>query len=493
VGAGTVSRRSRTRALAVAAAAALLLTAGCGGSDEPGSGKNAGKPAVPAGPDLPKDVQTIGEMTKPAMQPLWLVRSTGTEDSSKYEAESQGLLLDEDVALYYTNDAILGLSTKDGKEVWKNPVDLGGELISAAARTVTKNHHWTFTYASTGEEFGDRAVTVDVRDGSVVADEEIAGSGFGNVSGLVTADDVVYIGSREGIYRVDSDSGQLEQITTQADLGNQKVGMVDFAAIKGTSIAVASTSNKYVSADKILGIDLTTGKALWRRPLAPFADSPKYTYLVDANKYDARWVVARDIRKVSEIYLRITTLDPETGKTLARSRMPYYLNVDGKRHLLQLEEDDTYQSGNNQAIQPVGDNILFQDDTSITLVDPRAGKALWTADTTNMRYAAGIDAESALGPISADGKYAYATVTTGVAGDVIAVDLSNGKIAGRWALDPKQAAGLLQKPLIAVDDTSLVLGRNQAPEGSLTNYEDKTEKPLGALNDVGLFRFPDLK
>jgi outer membrane protein assembly factor BamB len=488
-----VSRRPTTRALALAAATALLLTAGCGGPDAPGSGKDAGKPAAPAGPDLPKDVQTIGEMTKPAMQPLWLVRSTGTEDSTKYEAESQGLLLDEDVAVYYTNDAILGLSTKDGKEVWKNPVDLGGELISAAARTITKKHHWTFTYASTGEELGDRAVTVDVRDGSVVADVAISRVGFGDVTGLVTADDVVYVGTGDGIYRVDPESGQLEQITSKADLGNQKVGMVDLAPIKGTTIAVASTSRKYVSADRIVGIDLTTGKALWQRPLAPFADSPKYTYLAGANQYDARWVVARDIRKAGETYLRITTLDPQTGRTVAQSRMPYYLMVDGARHLLQLQDDDTFQSGNNQAIQPVGDDILLQDDTSITLVDPQAGKALWSADTTNMRYAAGLDPESALGPISADGKYAYATVTTGVAGDVIAVDLANGKIAGRWALDPEQAAGLLQKPLIAVDGTRLVLGRNQAPDGSLTDYEDKTEKPLGALNDVGLFRFPDLE
>ena len=489
MGAGAVNGSTRL-ALAVTAAAALLLPAGCGGSEE-SKGKD-GKPAVPAGPDLPKDVQTVGEITKPAMQPLWLVRSTGTEDSTKYEAEGQGLLLDGDIALYYTNDAILGLSTKDGKEVWKNPVDLGGEVISAAARTITKKHHWTFTYASTGDELGDRSVTIDVRDGSVVADVKIARVGFGDVTGLVTAEDTVYVGTRDGIYRVDPDSGQLEQITTKAGLGNQKVGMVDLAPVKGTTVAVASTSNRYVSADRIVGIDLTTGKALWKRPLAPFADSPKYTYLAGANDYDGRWIVARDIRKPGEIFLRITTLDPQTGKTVARSRLPYYLIVDDVRHLLLLQDDDTYSSGNNQAIQPVGDNILFQDDTSITLVDPKAGKALWSADTANMRYAAGIDPESALGPISADGKYAYATVTTGVAGDVIAVKLSDGAIAGRWALDPRQAAGLLQKPLIAVDGTRVVLGRNQAPDGSLTNYEDKTEKPLGALNDVGLFQFPDL-
>jgi outer membrane protein assembly factor BamB len=470
--------------------AALLLTAACGGSDEP-AGKH-GKAAAPAGPDLPSDVPTIGEITKPAMQPLWLVRSTGTEDSTKYEADSQGLLLDDDVALYYTNDAVLGLSTKDGKEVWKNPVDLGGQVISAAARTITKKHHWTFTYTSTGDDYGDRAVTVDVRDGSVVADVKVARIGFGAVTGLVSADDVVYIGTHDGIYRVDPDSGRLKQITDRAELGHQKAGMVDFAPIKGTTIAVASTSNRYVSADRIVGIDLTTGKALWQRPLAPFADSPKYTYLAGANQYDARWVVARDIRRPGETFLRITTLDPRTGRTVARSRMPYYLMAGGERHLLLLQDDDTYQSGNNQAIQAVGDNILFQDDTSITLVDPKAGKALWTADTTDMRYAAGTDPESALGPISADGKYAYATVTTGVAGDVIAVNLSNGRIAGRWALDPKLAAGLLQKPLIAVDGTQLVLGRNQAPDGSLTDYEDRTEKPLGALNDVGLFAFPDL-
>lgn len=485
--------RPTARVLAAALAAALLLTAGCGGSDEPGGkGGKGGKAAVPAGPDLPKDVQTIGEMTTPAMQPLWLVRSTGTEDSTKYEAEGQGLLLDKDVALYYTNDVILGLSTKDGKEVWKNPVDLGGEVISAAARTVTKKHHWTFTYASRGDDFGDRAVTVDVRDGTVVADVSISRVGFGAVTGLVTADDVVYVGTRDGIYRVDPDSGQLTQVSDKADLGRPKVGMVDLAPIKGTTVAVASTSNKYVSADRIVGIDLTTGKALWRRPLAPFADSPTYTYLVGANQYDGRWVVARDIRNPGATFLRISTLDPKTGRTVGESRIPYYLMVHGVRHLLRLETDDTYRSGNNQAIQPVGDDILFQDDTSITLVDPKSGKALWSADTANMRYAAGTDPESALGPVSGDGRYAYATVTTGVAGDVIAVDLSDGRIVGRWALDPKQAAGLLQKPIIAVDGTRLVLGRNQAPDGSLTDYEDKTEKPLGALNDVGLFRFPDL-
>ena len=113
--------------------AAALATAACTGSDsgdpDPPPGPRAASRVGPASRTSPTRSTRSDEVTEPAMEPVWLLRSTGTAESKTYDVRDQGLFVDGDVVVHHVLDTVLGLSLSDGATIWRSPVDMGGETV----------------------------------------------------------------------------------------------------------------------------------------------------------------------------------------------------------------------------------------------------------------------------------------------------------------------------------------------------------------------------
>lgn len=487
------------RLAAIIVAGLLALSAACGGDEE----ATKKKAPAPVTPDLPSEVASIGTITDPAIKPVWLIRSTGTDEASTYDARSQGLFVDGDVTVYWAQDTVFGARTKDGKELWRSPVDLKGREIEAAAPYATKKHEWTYFFDSSELGEGGQLVTVDTRTGTIKAQRGIEGAG--TQTRIVMSGGEPYVATREGVYRI-IDGGEPSLVTPGTAFGNpEKLSLVELAPVPGSDVVVAALRREYVNAEVIAGVEVPSGKVLWKRNLKDFHPKGRIN-TADPSRFDGRWVVGREYRPDpdggEEEYERLSTLDPETGKTVAQAvQQRLWGDKQDRRHILSLNENDTYSSGSFSTVLavPGSRDVLFEDADGISRLDGTKGGLAWTSSTQDARLPSGQTPQWTLGQLSEDGKTVYALLTSGVSGNVLAIDVASGKVTGRWALPGDYAAGLLQKPLFAVVEDQLVLGRNQDMAGSLDEQEfddqsgefkDFSEKPEGALNDVGWFAFP---
>lgn len=488
------------RTLGVLVASGLLaLTAACSGGEETAT-KRA---AAPVTPDLPSEVASIGTITDPAMKPVWLVRSTGTDQASTYEARSQGLFVDGDVTVYWAQDTVFGARTSDGKELWRSPVDLQGKEIEAAAPYATKDHEWTYFYDSNDISKGAQLVTVDTRTGTVKAERGVEDANL--YTRIVMSGDTPYFTTSEGVYRI-VEGGEPTMVTPAAAVGSKRLRLDTLAPVEGSDVVVATLNGgKYGDAKQVAGVQVPSGEVLWKRNVGDF-HKPGRLSTAAPSRFDGRWVVGREYRPDpdggTQEYERLSVLDPRTGRTQAQVvQQRIVQDAQERSHVLNLNENDTFGSGSLSSVLavPGSTDVLFEDSDGISRLSPEKGGLSWSSNTEDARLPTGQNPQWTLGRLSEDAKTVYALVTSGVSGNVVSIDMSSGKLTGRWALPGDYAAGLLQKPLFSVEDDQLVLGRNQDRAGSLAEsefdsqseeFKDFEEKPEGAPNDVGWFSFP---
>jgi hypothetical protein len=473
-----------------ALASAVALTAGC--SDD---GAGGGEPAEATAPDLPSSVDTVGPITEPLMQPIWLVRSTGTAEAGDYDLRGQGLFVDGDIAVYYALDTILGVSMEDGSELWRSPVDMGGEIVEHAGTAPHGDHLWSFVYPETKavdyDESGDHLVTVDITTGKVVNDLTVGT--FGAVDAMASAGGDDYVATEKGLMRV-TDEGELEQVASLRDLGGGR-NIYSLTPVHGTDVLTVVTTDNLTEPAHITGVDVADGKVLWTHPGTDFADTARELGYVSVSPGDGRYVTRRDWEENAstggDAYIALWVLDPETGEIEHESRT-LQSNYTADDHLMMITSEDL-NSGNPYGMFPVGDDIVFEDYHGVSRYDPVAEKYVWSTrvGVMGLRNADSGVATFGLGPTSPDGKLVYAVLSAGASGDLVAIDLETGKIKGRWAFDDEMDAGLVGRPLMVMDGDKVLLARNRTVEGDPTLMDEKA-KPLGELNDLGLMQFPEV-
>jgi len=465
---------------------ALTATAACTGSDSGDADPPAGASASAAAPqpDLPAEVDDSGPVLEPAMEPVWLLRSTGTDESTRYDLREQGVFVDGDVAVYFALDTLLGLSMADGSTIWRTPVDMGGETVSFAGTATHGDHRWSYVYPETTaedlERWGDHVVTVDVRTGEVVGDRALGSYGaVDSLTSMVTGSGARdFLATDGGVFEI-TDRGGLTRVLPATVLGPGGPTIRRMVPVRDTEVLVlelATSSTQTTTA--VAGLDTATGRLLWTHDVGRFATGRDEAGNVFVSPGDGRYVTRADTRTSADgsidDVVHLWTLDPQTGAVRAHQRLG----------LLPA------------ALTPVGDDVVLEGDGgSVSRYRPLTGRTVWTLAPGELTLRAGGEAGAAagfsLGPTSPDGTLVYAGFSAGPSGDLVAIDLESGALAARWALDDEQHAGLVTSPLMALDGDRMVLARNRSSRGDPAALDDQA-RPLGPVNDVGLFRFPDL-
>lgn len=489
---------TRRRAAVVATALlAAVLSAACsgGGSDSDRDGpkaKASAGPTVPPNPDLPDPVDTNGPITEPLLEPVWLIRSARTDESNDYDVRSQALFLDGDVAVYQAQDTMLGISMTDGSTLWKSPVDMHGELPDYVGTSAHGDHRWSFVYPETAAEdldaWGDRLVTIDARTGEVV-DDILLGS-YGAATAMRSAGDVQYLATEDGLGVV-NDDGSVHTVVWLQRLPGKHPEIVGITPIDGSDVvSLAINTNNVIGTDVIAGVDPTTGKVLWTHPVTDFARGQGADY-VDLSLVDGRYVTRNAWDSQSQKMLHLWVLDPDTGEIRAH-QLAEPGTSSKNYHQMRIAVDDL-GSGNPHGMVVVGDEIIFEDFHGISRYRPLTGEYVWTrrVDIMGLRHGDVDWVSFGIGGLSPDGTLLYTSMSSGQSGDLLAIDVETGEVAGRWALDDAQDAGLVGRPLMVLDGDQMVLARNRSVEGDPELMEGPL-KPLGPRNDVGLVRFPDL-
>ncbi|GAA1788351.1 hypothetical protein GCM10009795_037740 [Nocardioides hankookensis] len=487
----------RAAATAIALLLAVATTACSGGSDEPKGDEPkadaSASPTFPPNPDLPDPVDTNGPITEPLMQPVWLIRSTKTDESDDYDVRSQALFVDGDVAVYQAQDTMLGVSMTDGSTLWKSPVDMGGELPDYAGTSAHGDHRWSFVYPESNakdlDDWGERLVTVDTRTGEVVGDNLLDGS-YGAATAMRSVGDVQYLATDDGL-NVVNDDGSLHTVVWLQRLPGKHPEIVGITPIEGSDVlTLAINTNNVIGTDVIVGVNPTSGDVLWTHPVTDFAKGQGANY-VDVSLVDGRYVTRNAWDDQSQEMLHLWVLDPDTGKVLA-----HQLSKPGKAgknyHQMRISVNDL-GSGNPHGMVVVGDEIIFEDWHGISRYRPLTGEYVWTrhVDIMGLRHGDVDWVSFGIGGLSPDGTLLYTFMSSGQSGDLLAIDVETGEIAGRWAMDDAQDAGLVGRPLMVLDGDQMVLARNRSVEGDPELMEGP-QKPLGPGNDVGLVQFPDL-
>lgn len=480
----------RTITIGAAGLLASLLVAGCAsgsphhdaaGRGTPTSASSASPTPTSSGiPPLPKTVPTAGPVTDPLLKPVWLIRATGTEESSDYRTHAQGAFLDGDVAVYYAYDTVMGVSVKTGDTVWKSPVDMQGQVVDHAGvreASTSTTHRWTFVYAD-----GRDAVTIDTQTGRVIADK-----GVDSVDAMVSDGETDYLANDKGIFRI-NDAGVPTLITPAARITHGSVGFLDLAPVHGTHVAVAQTNRSLDESFPrvVAGVDLRTGKVLWSRPESALAKVPKDKSLT-LNAFDGRYLSWTKFGADNEL-LHLLVLDPKTGKVVKAPTLNQE-SFEATDHRLGLEPDALDVTGSPHALTMVGDDVIVSDYHGISRYSPLTNTIDWTLRAGNLGTRHGTRANFDIGPTTPDGRYLYATFSSGNSGDVLLIDTGTGHMVGRWALDDEQDAGLVAYPLMAARPDGLLLARNRATEGR-PDVVEQGIKPLGPVNDLGWFQFP---
>ncbi|MBF4162950.1 PQQ-binding-like beta-propeller repeat protein [Nocardioides acrostichi] len=502
-----MSARGWRAAVALSGTLGALALAGCTGSSDdpdapaPTSGSSATTPSGPSLPD-PTSVATEGSIADPMAAAVWLLRATGTASDADYDARSQAVFVDGDVAVYATQDTVLGVSTTDGSTIWQSPVDMGGEVISAAAPRATSEHTWTFGYTNRQlpddlgdpDPTGDHIVTLDITTGDVLRDTVV--DGFLSLENIVMLGDTVYYLGSGGIYEVEAD-GLVHVRPLVRSKALEKGGAYPASIATSPSndhVIVAYLRSSERAGEALVGIDVETRKILWRRQLQDFMAPGHLQQYSDGSALDARWVVIREWSGAPdyETWNRISTIDVETGKTLIDGGRigQSFRTRDQRLHQPQIDTDDTYDSGSTTIMQQVpgsDTDVLVEDIDGITRVNTETGRLRWTSNTSGAYLDRGGRLTWTQGPLLPDGEHVLAALTSGVSGDLGVIDLEDGSLVGRWHLDDEFASGLLKRPLMVLDGDAVLLARNQAEQGSMTRYNGKTQKTKGKINDLGWF------
>lgn len=448
---------------AVAAAAVVLLATGAAACEDDGSGK----PATPS-----------AEPTPAGVDPVWLVRSTGTRESTEYTARQQALFVDGDIGVYAVHDSVIGLSLEDGTEVWSNPIDLRGEEPSVIGRQATKDHHWHYSSSQpyeAGERMGDRLYTVDVRTGTVVNDVE-APSYTGDI---VNVDGTDYLAMDDTVHRITPEGELVTVWTVPARLRKHGRYINDVAPVAGTSTVVVSLDYYNGSPLTFVGLDVSTGTELWSRSAAKVRTKPFGNVADIRTGPDGRLLVQRYYRKNTlASWTHLWLIDPTTGATRYH-RLLETSSDEGQQleHGYQLWDtgtDDTDAHG----VQLVGDHdLILRDKGAATRYDIAKDENVWRYDLGTYVH---------LGPLTADGERLVVNVPGYTTGAFHLVDAATGELVASWSLPVEYAEGLSGSPLIAFTADGMVLGRNQGAVGGLEADESEA---TAALNDVGLFRY----
>ncbi|KQW49180.1 hypothetical protein ASC77_10840 [Nocardioides sp. Root1257] len=488
----------RRAAVATIAALTVVLTAACSGDgSEPEGDKRpqaeaSASPTFPPNPDLPDPVDTNGPITEPLLEPVWLIRSARTDESDDYDVRSQALFVDGDVAVYQAQDTMLGISMTDGSTLWKSPVDMHGELPDYTGTSAHGDHRWSFVYPETAakdlDAWGDRLVTIDTRTGEVV-DDILLGS-YGAATAMRSDGDVQYLATEDGLGVV-NDDGSVHTVVWLQRLPGKHPEIVGITPIDGSDVvSLAINTNNVIGTDVIAGVDPTTGKVLWTHPVTDFARGQGADY-VDLSLVDGRYVTRNAWDSQSQEMLHLWVLDPDTGKIRAHQLAKPSTNSKNY-HQMRIGVNDL-GSGNPHGMVVVGDEIIFEDFHGISRYRPLTGEYVWTrrVDIMGLRHGDVDWVSFGIGGLSPDGTLLYTSMSSGQSGDLLAIDVETGEVAGRWALDDAQDAGLVGRPLMVLDGDQLVLARNRSVEGDPELMEGP-QKPLGPRNDVGLVRFPEL-
>lgn len=462
-----------------------------GPTDDP-TASSTEDPTVASLPDLPDPVDLKGTIETPLMEPAWLVRSTGTDESGTYDVWDQRLLVHGDVVLYQVLDTLMAVSLTDGSTLWRSPVDMGGEIVDHAGTAVHHDRLWSFVYSKTHgedlEEWGDHVVTLDITTGEIVGDVTLDSYGTATAMGVQSGEQLIALDT--GLSVID-ESGALRPVLPMRDLGVRGAEIDYLSPIAGTDVITLEVSGRNGAQAEFAGYDVVRERLLWTVPVSRFTPSRFEQGYVYLNRLDGRYVTQRDWTPDSDQMVHLWTLDPQTGKELA-----YYLHRpkgQGPRfHQMRITESDL-GGGTPHGMAVVGDDIVFVDFQGVSRFSPLEGRWVWSTRRRQMKVRHGDSDYSSfgLGPVSADGSLVYAFLSAGYSGDLVAIDLETGAIRGRWAMDDAQESGLVTEPLIELTDGGVVLARNRAVEGDPTILQDKT-KPLGPLNDLGLLRFPEL-
>lgn len=445
-----------------AAALVVLLALGagaCSGDPE----ESSGKPTAQATPDKPPT----------GVDPAWLIRSTGTRESTEYEAEEQALFVDGDVGVYAAYDTMLGVSLHDGSTVWSNPIDLRGEVPSAMGSKATADHHWHFTSYQpfdAGDRSGHRLYTIDVRDGSIVNDVELDTY---PKAPLINVDGTDYLAIDKNVYRISAGGILVSVWSVPTTLGQASIQ--DLAPVKGTSSLTIALGTYNGSPQTYVGYDTATQQQRWIRTAEQIASSAPGEAADVGMVGDGRLLSQRFYRGGDE-WQYVWLLDPATGATRFSQQLQADAIKGNAEHRFHVWTNSIGPE-NPYSVQLDGDDLLTEDGEAVTRFSLATGEVLWRYDLGEFPH---------FGPLSGDGNQLLVNVPGNTNGSFLLLDAATGKKVTGWSLPSEYAEGLASAPLMTVTDKGLLLGRNQSILSGVVNDD---AVPTDALNDVGAFTY----
>lgn len=469
-------RRGPTAALVATALAACVL-AGCGGED----GKE--RPAAKEAPSLPlpEDVALTGSITEPALEPRWLVESTGTTesvDTDNVDARSGTIVLD-DVVVSYGRDNISAVDRETGRTAWTSDLDMGGGTICDITDPTTPGiAYLTVTFGD--DDFCLDVGRISTEDGHAVSTKRSEAQ----LVGMATIDDVSHVVDSDGLLtRYDGGKegdGEPVRRLGKGVLVRSVAPVADPAMLVVQSVLVTDQDRTTFT-----GLSLPDLEEVWSKKVEQVAPRIKADGDVLLDVVDGRFVF---LQAPDEYHL--VQMDPATGEQVGDRT--YDLDTDlstGEADALQV---DLPNRGNdpNKLVLVGGDAILNNTARGLSRVGPD-GTIRWKFRTTGLTLREGEDAFIGNGPLTPDGKQVLATLNNGRSTDLLALDVESGRLVGRWAVAEEYVAGFTANPYVTVVDGGVVLTRNLTLFGDTARTNDAPDprRPY----DVGYFAFPAAK
>lgn len=478
----TWSRRTVRRTWVALACSALLLGACSGGDDEE---KKASLPL----PDKPP--ATAGPATGPALEAKALFASAdeleeqvGSLDSAGVERRS-GAFISGSTAVGYSVDDISGYDLESGDQLWTAELDLGGGSVCFVSQPDRAVKQFTVVY-------GDRSycasvATIRVADGKVLSnmveqdlgatfEGEPAGGAFENLLTLKGKDYLVDM--RGVVWR--STAKKPEPIARLKDDSYFDL----FPSADGTLLVGSRLSDPECNVD---AYELPSFEPVWTTAGATAFPDQDADCVVSLSPGDPTWLM----QQIGTTY-HMTKLDPESGEPVGTAEAP---TSPPEKPLAEGTFD--LSSAANQfdrtlAVDDAGE-MIFTQARGLSRYSLETKELAWELDLTQLEQPSDerFPLNTVLPQGLTDDGYLVATVSNDTTVEVIAVDVADGTLVGRWPLPAEYANGFQVEPGATLYDGGLVLTRNfEAWQRAFDGFGD-LEEPSGDLFDIGVFTFPE--
>ena len=466
------------RLVAIVIAGGLALSA-CSGSDE------KSKSSLPL-PD--KAPSSRGPATGPPLEAKVLLAAADDLESTLGDDNRSGLdgragaFVSGKTAVGYSLDDISGYDVDSGEKLWTAKLDMRGGTVCSASQPDGPVKNFIVVF---GENDSCRHIaTIRVADGKVVAKksfDQLSVDVGGESLSLTSIDRMWTVKRRDYLMTFDGDvlaagpkPGALKRVATLETDSYSSIGATpDGKYLIGTRLEDGCKVDAYA---------LPSFKHLWTKSnaeLFPDVDSDCVISLAAGNP---SWLAQEDDNRHF-----LVQVDPKTGAEIGR--------VEGE----ETEGPSPKGTFDVSAATLFLDTTVGLNDGDMIFVQPSGisryslaeEKFDWQLDLSQFELDSDDEFQSTTVLPQAMTKDGYLVATTSNATDVdlVAIEVSSGKLVGRWPLPDEYRNGFQVNPGVELFDGGVVFTRNF--RAWQQEFDNAGDEPEGDRFDIGVFTFPD--